>query len=60
MGKCQICNQRGRCSCNRRIAAHAAERPQDMPRSCGAMCGKNKGRACGATVRSGVCPCAYC
>jgi hypothetical protein len=54
------CGHRGQCSCQRRISAHAAARPADQPRSCSAMCGKTKGKACGATMRSGVCPCAYC
>jgi hypothetical protein len=60
MPKCTICNQRGRCTCRRRINASVAARPADQPRPCTAMCGRTKGKACGATVRQGKCPCAYC
>lgn len=51
---------RGQCTCQRRVNAELARRPDAAPRTCGQMCGKTKGKACGATVRGGVCPCSYC
>ena len=54
------CGHRGQCSCQRRNNAEAVRNPEAQPRPCPQMCGKNKGMACGATVRGGVCPCGFC
>jgi hypothetical protein len=51
---------RGQCWCQRRANEQMARRPETAPHACGQMCGKNKGKACGAMVRGGVCPCPYC
>jgi hypothetical protein len=59
-GRNQCCGQRGRCSCQRRVNAQIAARPQDAPHACGQMCGQRRGQVCGRTVRGGVCPCPNC
>jgi hypothetical protein len=55
-----LCGHRGQCSCQRRQNEEAAANAAAMPRACSQMCGRNKSKACGATMRGGVCPCAYC
>jgi hypothetical protein len=59
-GRCPLCKQKGRCSCQRRINAELARNPSAKG-TCSAMCGWNgKGKSCGRTTRSGVCPCPNC
>jgi len=52
--KCQICGQRGRCSCHRRISAQIAADPGAAPHPCPVTL--PNGKTCGRTVRGGVCP----
>lgn len=48
------CGHRGQCSCQRRINAEIAKKPELAPRACTVVLGN--GKACGQTVRGGVCP----
>lgn len=54
-----ICGHRGQCSCQRRINAELAANPKAAPRTCTIVCQPKRG-ACGATIRGGYCPCAFC
>lgn len=59
MPKCQLCNRRGRCTCQRRINAELAAKP-DALSTCSRMCGWNRNKPCGRQARNGVCPCPNC
>jgi hypothetical protein len=52
------CTRRGKCSCQRRNNAAVARKPEAAPHACTKKC--TPGKACGAMVRGGVCPCPYC
>jgi len=53
-GKNNACGHRGQCSCQRRINAAIAQKPELAPRSCAVRLGN--GKVCGQTVRGNVCP----
>ena len=57
-GKC-LCGTRGTCRCQRELNNELRNNPAAAPRTCTAVCQPKKG-ACGATIRGGKCPCAYC